>query len=98
MRVILSAKVVWVATNDANVAESVQTASIIARKSLKICCDGGPDVLSPSYAVGAEGTRGAGDVDDVRNGAMTVGAVDDAIWGSSISSAGWSTAMSSATS
>ena len=60
VRVILSAKVVWVATNNANVAESVQTASIIARKSLKICCDGGPDVLSPSYVVGAGGTGGAG--------------------------------------
>ena len=33
MRVILSAKAVWAATNDADMDEKVQTASIIARKS-----------------------------------------------------------------
>ena len=33
MRVILSAKAVWVVTKDADVVEKVQTASIIARKS-----------------------------------------------------------------
>ena len=71
--VILSAKVVWAAANDADVAEKVLTASIIARKSrvdMEICCGGAADVLGPSDVVGA---GGAGD------GAMTIGAADDAI-------------------
>ena len=33
VRVILSAKAVWAAANDADVAKKVRTASIIARKS-----------------------------------------------------------------
>ena len=33
MRVILSAKAVWAAATDVDVAEKVRTASIIARKS-----------------------------------------------------------------
>ena len=98
MRVILSAKALWAAVNDANVAEKVQTASIIARKSrvdMEICCGGGADVLGPSDVVGA---GGVGDAGDVRNGAVTAGAIGGAIWGSSVSSAGWSTTMSLATS
>ena len=98
IRVILSAKVVWAAVKDAGVAEKVRTASIIVRKSLvdmEICCGGGTDVLSLTDAVGAEGTRGAKDVGDVGNGAVTVGATDGAIWGSSVSSVEWSTVMSS---
>ena len=56
---------------------------------MEICCGGGADVLGPSDVVGAGG---------VGNGAMNAGAAGGAIWGSSVSSAGWSTAMSSATS
>ena len=55
MRVILSTKVVWVAIKDANVAEKVQTASIIANKSrgdIEICCKGGVDVLGPTECEG----------------------------------------------
>ena len=62
VRVILSTKVVWVSAKDVDVAEKVRTASIIARKSqadMEICCGGGADVLGPSDAVGAGGTRGA---------------------------------------
>ena len=54
MHVILSAKAVWAATKDVDVAEKVQTASIIARKSrvdMEICCGGGVDVLGPSNSV-----------------------------------------------
>ena len=82
MPVILSAKVVWVVSKDADVAEKVRTASIIARKSrvdMEICCGGGVDVLGPSDAVGAGSIRGAEDADDVGNGAVTVGVVDGAI-------------------
>ena len=96
MRVILSTKAVWEITKDADVAEKVRTASIKARKSqvdMEICCGGGADVLSPTDVVGAEGTRGADDVDDVGNGAVTAGVADGAIWGSFVSSTGWSTAI-----
>ena len=65
---------------------------------MEICCGGGADVLGPSDPVGAGGTRGAGDADDVGNGAVTAGAAGGAIWGPSVSSSGWSTAMSSVTS
>ena len=61
VRVILSAKAVWAAANNADVAKKVQIASIIARKSrvdMEICCGGGADVLGPSDAVGAGGTGG----------------------------------------
>ena len=64
MRVILSAKAVWAAAKDADVAEKVRTASIIARKSqvdMEICCGGGVDVLGPIDAIRAEGTGGAED-------------------------------------
>ena len=101
MCVILPAKTVRAAAKDANVAEKVRTASIIVRKSrvdMEICCGGGADVLGPSDAIGDGGTGGAEDVDDIGNGAVTAEAVGGIIWGSSISSTGWSTAMSSATS
>ena len=97
MRVILSTKAVWVAEKDADVAEKVRTASIIVRKSrvdMEICCGGGADVIGPTDTVGAGGTGGAKDADDVGNGAVNDGAADGAIWGSSVSFAGWSTAMS----
>ena len=98
MRVILSAKAVWVAAKDVDVAKKVRTASIIVRKSrvdMDICCGGGADVLSPAESVGARGIGGEEDAGAVGNGAVTVGAADGAIWGSSISFAGWSTDMSS---
>ena len=88
MCVILSAKAIWVAANDADVVEKVQAASIIARKSrvdMEICYGGGAYVLGPSDAVGARDTEGAGDADDVGNGGMTARAADGAIWGSSVS-------------
>ena len=56
MRIILLTKVVWAAAKDVNVAEKVQTASMIARKSqvdMEICCGGGADALGPTDAVGA---------------------------------------------
>ena len=59
MCVILLAKAIWVAVNDAEVAEKVWTVSIIARKSrmdMEICCGGGADVLGPCDAVGVGGT------------------------------------------
>ena len=63
---------------------------------MEICCGGGADVLGSTDAVGVGGTRGAEDAGDVGNGAVTAGVADGAIWGSSISSEGWSTVMSSA--
>ena len=98
MRVILSVNAMWAAAKDADVAEKVRTASVIVRKSrvdMEICCGGGTDVLGPTDAVGAGGTGGTEDASDKGNGPVTVGATDGAIWGSSMSSAGWSTAMSS---
>ena len=62
---------------------------------MEICCGGGADVLGLIDAVGAGSTEGAEDAVDVGNGAVTAGAADGAIWGSSVSSAGWSTAISS---
>ena len=97
MRVILSAKAVWAAAKDVDVAEKVRTASIILRKSLvdmEICCSGGINVLGPTDAVEAGGTGGAEDVSNVGNGVVTAGATDSAIWGSFVSSAGWSTTIS----
>ena len=73
MCVILFAKAVWAAVNDADVAEKERTASIMARKSrgdMKICCGGAADVLGPSVAVGA---GGAGD------SVVVTGTTDDAI-------------------
>ena len=82
MRVILSAKAVWAATKDVDVAEKVRITSIIVRKSrvdMEICCGGGVDVLGPTDAIGAKGIGGAEDISDVGNGAMTAGAADGAI-------------------
>ena len=75
VRAILSAKAVWAAINDADVAEKERNASIMTRKSrvdMEICCGGGSadDVLGPSVAVGA---RGAGD------SVVITGTADDAI-------------------
>ena len=71
VRAIISAKALWAAVNDADVAEKERTASIMTRKSrvdMEICCGGGGaadvlgggavDVLGPSVAIGA---GGAGD-------------------------------------
>ena len=46
---------------------------------MEICCGGGVDVLGPTDVVGAGGTGGVEDVDDVGNGAVTAGATDGAI-------------------
>ena len=62
---------------------------------MEICCGGATDVVGPSDAIRAGGIGGAG---NVGNGAVTAGATSCAICGSSVSYAGWSTAMSSATS
>ena len=56
---------------------------------MEICCGGGADVLGPTDFVGAGGTGGVEDADDVGNEAVTAGAADGAIWGSSVSSTGW---------
>ena len=59
VRAILSAKAIWAAENDADVAKKKRTASIMARKSkadMEICCGGAADVLGPS-----DGAGGAGD-------------------------------------
>ena len=82
MRVILSTKVVWAAAKDADVAEKVRTASIMVRKSqvdMDTCYSGGSDVLGPAESIGAGGTGGVEDAGVVGNGAVTVGAMDDAI-------------------
>ena len=82
-------------------ADKVRTASIIARKSrvdMEICCGGGANGLGPSDTIGAGGTGGAGDAGNVRNATVTVGAAGGVIWGSFVSSAEWSIAISSATS
>ena len=71
MHAILSAKAVWAAENDANVAEKEKTASIMARKSganMEICYGGAADVPGPS-----DGARGAGD------SVVVTGTADDAI-------------------
>ena len=91
MHVILSTKAVWAAVKDVDVAEKVQTAFIIVRKSrgdMEICCKGGADVLGPAEYGGAGGIGGAEDVTDVGNGAVTAGAVVVGIWGSSICTVG----------
>ena len=56
MRVILSAKAIWGAAKDADVAEKVQTASIMVRKSrvdMDTCCSGSSDVLGLAESLGA---------------------------------------------
>ena len=81
MRVILSAKAAWVVVNDADVAENVQTASMMARKSrvdIEICYDGGVVMLGPATSagavvLGAEGFGGAEDAGAVGNEAMVAG-------------------------
>ena len=61
---------------------------------MEICCGGGADVLGSTDAVGSGGTRCAEDAGNVGNGAVTTRAADGAIWGSSVSSTGWSTSIS----
>ena len=78
VRVILSTRAAWAVENDADVAENVRTASMMARKSradIEICCDGGAVMLGLATFVGAkvlgvEGSRGAEDVGAVGNGAV----------------------------
>ena len=61
---------------------------------MEICCSGGADVLGPTDTIGDGGIGGAEDAGDLGNGVVTAGAADGAIWGSSVSSTGWSTAIS----
>ena len=71
VRAILSAKAVWAAENDADVAAKERTASIMERKSgadIEICCGGAADVLGPS-----DGAGGTGD------SVVVTGTADDAI-------------------
>ena len=82
MRVILSVKVVWEAANDVDVAKKVRTASIIARKSR---------VDMEICCGGGADVLGPSDV-------VGAGGTGGAICGSYVSSTGWSTVMSSATS
>ena len=82
VRVILSARVAWAVANDADVAENVRTASMMARKSrvnIEICCDGVAVMLGPATFVGAvvlwaEGSRGAEDIGAVGNEVVVAGA------------------------
>ena len=86
MCAILLAKVVWATTKDAEVAEKVRTASMIARKSqgeIEICCMGGAEVLGPVVSKGTGGTRGAEEAGDACSGAVTARAVDTGNRGSS---------------
>ena len=60
VRAIISAKAIWAAVNDADMAEKERTASIMVRKSrvdMEICCGGASDVLGPYVAVGDGGAR-----------------------------------------
>ena len=82
MRVILSAKAVWAAVKDADVAEKVRNAFIMVRKSrvaMDTCCSGGSNVLGPAESVRAGGTGDAEDAGDVGKGSVTVEAMDGAI-------------------
>ena len=82
MRIILSAKVVWEAAKDADVAKKVRTTSIMVRKSrvdMDTCCSGYSDVLGPVESAGAGGTGGVKDAGVVGNGVVTVEAIDGAI-------------------
>ena len=91
MRAIFSAKVVWATAKDAEVAEKVRTASIIARKSrgdIEICWSGGVNVLGPVESEGVGGTGGTKEASEVGSGAVTAGAVDTRIGGSSVGTTG----------
>ena len=82
MRVILSTTATWAVANDADVAENVQTASMMVRKSrvdIEICYDGGDVMLDPVTSVvvvvlGAKGSGGAEEAGAVGNGAVVAGA------------------------
>ena len=73
VRVNLSARAAWAVANDADVAENVRTASMMARKSrvdLEICYDGGAMMLGLATSIGAVvlGVEGSAGVEDA--GAM----------------------------
>ena len=73
VRAILFAKAIWVAVNDADMAEKERTISIMARKSrvdMEICYGGAANVLGPSDAIGAGGARDL---------VVVTGTADDAI-------------------
>ena len=82
MRVILLARVVWVAAKDAKVTEKARTASMMSKKSrveMVICYGGDTEVLGPATSVGvvvlgAEGSGGAEEAGAVGNGVVVAGA------------------------
>ena len=56
MRVILSARATWAVSNDADVEDNMQTASMMVKKSrmeIVICCGGGAEVLDVAASGGA---------------------------------------------
>ena len=55
---------------------------------MEICYSGGAVILGPADSARTEGIGGAGDASNVGNVAVTTGAVDAGIWGSSICTAG----------
>ena len=82
MRVILSARAIWVVAKDAEVTEKARAASMMARKSrveMVICCRGGAKVPSPAMSVGAivlgtEGSEGTEGKRAIGTGAVVIGA------------------------
>ena len=51
---------------------------------MEICCKGGADVLGLADSERVRGTEGAEEASDVGSGAVTAGAMDTGIWGSSV--------------
>ena len=76
MRAIRSDKDAWAVANEAEVAENVRTASMIARKSrgdMGICCGAVKDEPAKSIGDGALEATGVGDSDEA--GSIGRGAV-----------------------
>ena len=64
---------------------------MIAKKSrgeIEICCMGGAKVLGPVMPEGTGGTGGAEEAGKACSGAVTIGAMDTGIWGSSAGAVG----------
>ena len=78
----------WAAAKDAEVAEKVRTAFMMARKSrgdIELDCMCGPEVLGPAEYEGIGGTEGA---EEAGSGTVTDGAAEAGIWGSSTGTVG----------
>ena len=79
MWAILYGKIVCAAAKDADMAEKVRIASIIARKSqgyMEICYSGGADILGQAESEGVGGIGGTEVADEVGSRVVTVEAVD----------------------